>query len=214
VGPRVPVDVVPNAAPPELLLDDRRPATDPLVATVARLHPDKGLDVLLDAFALLRAEHPAARLVVIGGSQPGWDGYGDELRAHADRAGAGGAVRFTGFVDRPADEWAAAWAYVQPARDRSEILPLAILEALGSGVPVVATDVGGVADVVVDGATGLLVPPDDPDALARALHRLLADPDLARDLAAAGRARVRERHTVERMVDAVEATYRALGFRP
>jgi glycosyltransferase involved in cell wall biosynthesis len=76
---------------------------------------------------------------------------------------------------------------------RSEGAPLSVLEAMAAGLPVVASDVGGVAELVVDGETGLLVPPGDPDRLAAALARVLDDRALRERLGAAGRARARER---------------------
>jgi glycosyltransferase involved in cell wall biosynthesis len=79
---------------------------------------------------------------------------------------------------------------------RSEGGPISILEAMAAGLPVVASDVGGVRELVADGATGLLVPAGDPDALAAALQRLRADPELRRRLGAAGRERVAERFTL------------------
>jgi glycosyltransferase involved in cell wall biosynthesis len=103
---------------------------------------------------------------------------------------------------------AAARCYVQPARERTEILPLAILEAMAVGTPVVATDVGGVRDLVRDGDTGLLVPPEDPAALAAALVRVLQDDDLADRLRTAAAALAGEqRHTVEGLLDGFAAAY-------
>ena len=77
----------------------------------------------------------------------------------------------------------------------TEGLPLVLLEAMARGRPVVATPVGGTPELVTDGETGLLVPPRDPEALAEALRRVLDDPELARRLGEAGRARVAERFT-------------------
>jgi len=183
-------------------------AAAPLVVTAARLHPDKGLDVLVDALVEVRRAVPGARVRVVGGAQEGFEDLPGELRAAAGRAGVGEALELVGFVDDPAALVAAARCYVQPARERTEILPLAILEAMAAGTPVVATDVGGVADVVRDGDTGLLVPPEDPAALAAAIVRVLRDDELAERLRAAASALVAQhRFRVAGLVDAVVAAY-------
>lgn len=200
---RVVPNVVATPAPPLGPL-----AGAPVVVTTARLHPDKGLDLLIDALVLVRHEVPDARVVVLGGPQEGFEHLPDELRARARQAGVADAVDLAGFVDAPAEVVRSARVYVQPARERTEILPLAMLEAMASGAPVVATDVGGVRDLVHDGETGLLVPPDDVPALARALVRVLRDDELAERLRRAGRALAEEpRFTVDGLVDAVAAAY-------
>jgi glycosyltransferase involved in cell wall biosynthesis len=83
----------------------------------------------------------------------------------------------------------------------------ALLEAMAAGLPVVATAVGGTPEVVVDGVTGLLVPPHDPISLAEAIVRLLDAPDLRRQMGQAGRERVKKRFTVERMVEQTQTLY-------
>jgi glycosyltransferase involved in cell wall biosynthesis len=97
---------------------------------------------------------------------------------------------------------------------RWEGLPLAIIEAMMSGLPVVGTRVGGVAEVMVDGETGLLVPPKDPEALASALNRLLEDAGLRRQMGEAGRRRALDRFTEARMLAETTAVYsRSLEVR-
>jgi hypothetical protein len=193
----------------------RRPAPapltpEPVVVTTARLHPDKGLDVLVEAVALVRRDVPGARARVIGPAQEGFEHLADELRDQAAGLGVGEAVELLGFVERPDEVVAAARCYVQAARERTEILPLAILEAMAAGIPVVATDVGGVADIVRDGDTGLLVPPEDPAALAAAVTRVLTDDRLADRLRRAAFALAAEpRFTADGLVDAMAATYEA-----
>jgi glycosyltransferase involved in cell wall biosynthesis len=161
---------------------------DPVLVTVARLHPDKGLDLLIDALAEVRRAVPAARLRIIGAPQEGFEDLPDALRRRAEQRGVGEAVELLGFLPEPHHEVRRARAYVQASRERTEILPLAILEAMAAGVPVVATDVGGVADVVHDGTTGVLVVPDDAAALAAGILRVLQDPAGSERLRAAARA--------------------------
>ena len=179
-----------------------------VVATTARLHPDKGLDVLIDAMALVRESEPTARAVIIGPAQEGSEALPAELRERATRLGIGDAIELLGFVERPETVLADARCYVQPARERTEILPLAILEAMATGTPVVATDVGGVRDIVRDDDTGLLVPPEQPGALAAALLRMLTDDALAERLRVAAHALVSERRfSPDGLADAFAQVY-------
>jgi glycosyltransferase involved in cell wall biosynthesis len=203
------VRAVTNVVPDDLR---RRPLPSltaaPRIVAAARLHPDKGLDVLVDALALVRREVPDATVRVLGAPQLGNEDLAPALEAQAARVGVADALELVGFVEDPATELVAARCAVQPARERTEILPLAVLEAMALGVPVVATDVGGVADVVHDGTTGLLVAPEDPRALARALVRVLRDDALAERLRAAAAALLDEpRFRPEGMVAAVAAAY-------
>jgi glycosyltransferase involved in cell wall biosynthesis len=118
-----------------------------------------------------------------------------------------GVVTFAGERDS-AEVLGGFDVFVQPSLYESQ--GLAILEAMAAGVPVVATDVGGVRDAVRDGETGLLVPPSDPRALAEAIARLCGDRELSGRLAARAGREVRERYTASGMVDAYATLYREL----
>ena len=155
---------------------------EPVIVTTGRLHPDKGFDVAIEAWALLREDVPEARLVLVGGVQDGYEHLPDRLTVSARRAGVEAAVELVGFQDEPHRVVAGAAAYLQPAWPATEILPLALVEAMATGVPGVATDVGAVSDVVRHEETGLLVPPGDPRAIADALRRVLTDRPLAERL--------------------------------
>jgi glycosyltransferase involved in cell wall biosynthesis len=186
LAPRWAVRAATNAVDDDL----RRSPLPPLAAgaeivVVARLHPDKGLDVLNDALALDRQEVPAATVRVLGPAQDGFEHLGDELTRRAGERGVAGAFSLAGFVDDPMEAVRRARCYVQPARERTEILPLAVLEAMAAGTAVVATDVGGLADVVHHERTGLLVAPEHPTALAAAIVRVLRDDGLAERLRSA-----------------------------
>lgn len=175
-------------------------AGQPLVVTVARLHPQKDLVTLLLAAAAVRAARPEVRFVVAG------DGpERARLVEQRRRLGLEAEVRFAGAVDNPADELAAA--DVVALSSLWEGSPLVVAEALLLGRPVVATAVGAVADTVADGVSGRLVPPRDPGALADALLDLLGDPEAAAAMAAAGRRVAEARFAPERLLDGVVAVY-------
>jgi glycosyltransferase involved in cell wall biosynthesis len=176
LSPRARVRAAANVVPDAVREVPMGPlAGEPVVVAVARLHPDKGLDVLVDAIAEVRRSVPGVRLRIVGGPQEGVEHLAGELRRQADRLGLGSAVELVGFVAEPHVEVRRARCFVQAARERTEILPLAILEAMAAGTPVVATDVGGVRDLVQTGRTGVLVPPEDPAALAEAIRHVLQD---------------------------------------
>jgi len=169
----------------------------PLIVTVGRYFTEKNQRLLLEAVALL--DRPVRALVV---------GYGPteaELRARAAELELGDAAVITGERHDAADLIAAA--DVLALSSTREALPLVLLEAMALGTPIVSTDVGGVGDVVTDGETGLLVPPNDAPALAAALERVLDDPDLAARLAAAGKRYTDEHCSVRAMVSDYLSAY-------
>jgi len=171
------------------------PKDAPLVGNVARLAPQKDHATLIEAARLV----PGARFAIVG------DG---ELRADLERRAQGLPVLFTGARDDVPDLLASFDVFAFPSL--YEGLCVAVIEAQAAGVPVVATPVGGIRETVVDGETGLLVPPRDPRALAAAIRRLLDDRELARRLAGEARRRVNERFSEQRMV---EETLRLYGLR-
>ena len=127
-----------------------------------------------------------------------------ELRRRLD---LDATVDFPGFLDRPQSVLLGASAYVQPSRERTELQPIAVLEAMALGLPVVATRVGGVPEMLDGGRLGLLVPPEDPAALAAGLCRVLGDRGLGDQLGRAAQAHVRAACSIEGTVDAVEGVY-------
>jgi glycosyltransferase involved in cell wall biosynthesis len=160
----------------------------PLLIAVGRLRPPKDFETLLRALALLPAEQVDA--VIVGdGPQRG------ELEALVARLGLQDRVRFEG--ERRDVPSLLAHADLFVLSSRSEGLPVSVLEAMAAGLPVVASAVGGIAELVVDGETGVLVGPADAEALAAALGRLAAEPELRRRLGDAGRARAEELFDLE-----------------
>ena len=185
------------------------PATDepvrrPTIGVIARLAPQKGHRVLIDAIPAIAERFPDLRVRFVGHEELSTV---DELRAYALDRGAADRILFEGY--RPAaDVLPELDVFVLPSR--WEGFGLVLVEAMAAARPIVATAVGPVPEVVVDGVTGLLVPPDDPVALASAIVRLLEDPDLASALGRAGRARVESEFRLETMVTRTQALYEEL----
>jgi len=177
-------------------------AGEVLIGAIGSLIARKGVDLLLRALALLP---PGTALLVVAGDGP----ERAALEALAGELGVAARVAFLGYCADPGPVYRAA--DIVALASRGEALPLVLLEAACLSRPVVATAVGGVAEAVADGVTGLLVPPDDPAALAAALGRLAAAPELRARMGEAGRARAREAFGLARMVAAFTETYRELS---
>jgi glycosyltransferase involved in cell wall biosynthesis len=166
------------------------------LAVVARLSPRKGVDVALEAVAILRRQGRDVSLDVCGTAYPGYEWFERQLRERADQPDLGGAIRFRGYVDRTGPVLAAASVVLVPSR--VEPFGNTAVEGLFAQRPVVASNVQGLAEVVTDKRTGLLVTPDDPEALATAIACILDDPELAAGLAEAGRAEAMARFSSAR----------------
>ena len=177
------------------------PEDAPLVGEIARLCEVKGQRELIAALAQL----PDARLLLVGDDLEQGGAFRAGLERDAERAGVRERVIFTGY--RPDARALVGELDVLALPSWTEGLPLVVLEAMASARPVVATPVGGTPELVADGETGLLVPPRDPDALAAALRRLLADADLRRRLGEAGERRAREEFSLDAMCARVLAIY-------
>lgn len=173
---------------------------DFLIGVIGRLMPVKGQDVLLAALPRLLAEFPKLQLALVGRGD-----FREELERQAAALGVARAVVFTGHRDDIRDMLACFDMIVIPSR--AEGLSLGLIEAMTAARPIVATAVGGNPQALTDGESGLLVPPEDPEALAAAIIRLLRDPDLARTLGENARRRAEERFTITRMVEQYRALY-------
>jgi glycosyltransferase involved in cell wall biosynthesis len=171
---------------------------------VGRLTSQKGVDVLFRAWrrALRESAKPLPLLVVGDGPER------ESLESLAEELGLEEHIRFAGSVEEIERYYHLAQLFILPSR--SEGLPNALLEAMACGLPAIATCVGGIPDVVVDGETGLLVPPDDEDALADAIERLLHDLSLRRRMAEAARRRIEAHYSIESVADQVIVLYQKI----
>jgi len=152
------------------------------IGTLCRLEPIKGVNDLVEAFVSLAPERPGLRLVIAG------DGpLRDPLRARVAGSGLAGRVVLDGRWRPPRRVLPALDLFVLPSHN--EGMGRALVEAMAAGLAIVATDVGGVGEVLEEGRCGVLVPPRDPEALAVAIARLAADPDRRAALGAAARTR-------------------------
>lgn len=185
---------------PDLAVDPLpRRVNGPVIGAVGRLSPEKGYDLAIRALC----DVPEATLVLVGdGSERGrLEGLAREL-AVSDR------VELLGWTDEPRRYLPGFDAFVLPSRQ--EGFPLAVVEAMLAGLPVVAADVGSVGEAVLDAKTGYLVPPEDAAALAERLRHVIADRELAQKLGRCGRARAQAHFTAEAMARSFERLYREI----
>jgi glycosyltransferase involved in cell wall biosynthesis len=210
---RIHYGIDPTPYQPDVLPPSRRPEGDPLrrptIGVVARLAPQKGHRVLFDALPAIKAAVPDVHARLVGHEELSTTA---ELMAQALQTGVAEYVDFEGFRSDIPQVMADLDVFVLPSL--WEGFGLVLLEAMAAGRPVVASAVGPIPEIVVDGVTGLLVPPGDSAALAEAITRLLRDPDLAAAYGRAGRARVERELRVETMVTRTEALYDELLSRP
>lgn len=170
-------------------------------------HAFKGVPVLLRALSLL----PKDVHVLLVGDGPRRAAYEREARA----LGVAERCHFVGRVssERFTDVYRSMDVFAFPSTNAAEAFGLVAVEAMSCGVPVVASDLPGVRSVVADGTTGLLVPPNDPAALADALNRLLEQDDLRRGMGRAARERAVARYDWDRHIEELTKTYRGLRTR-
>jgi len=174
-----------------------------ILVAVGRFSPEKGMDVLLDAFALLVQQIDNIHLLLVGEGQERL-----ALEAQVERLALKGMVHFAGYTKTPGDY--VTEADILALSSRSEGIPNAVLEAMAMGKPVVASAVGGVPEIVEDGISGLLFPPNEPHLLAEALIEVLTDENLSRGLAVAGRRRVQESFSIKARVVKLQNFYQAV----
>ena len=176
--------VVPNA------VDTAREPT-PLAVTgealfIGRINAWKGQLVFVETARLTRARIPSARFRVVGGQAPGGSVHASALRSAIDDATAGGSwLQWNGEVADPRSEIRNAWVVVVPST-QPEPMPNVVLEAMSEGRAVVGSSHGGIPEMITDGLTGILVPPDDAEALADAMTKVLSDRAMATSMGLVG----------------------------
>ena len=176
---------------------------DQLLVAIGNLYPVKGHQYLIDALALLAARHPNVHLAIGGRG-----GLADALSARACNHGLADRVHLLGLRSDVSNLLGAAHIFVLPSL--SEGLPLALLEAMFAGCPIVASDVGEVAVALADGEAGVLVEPGSPAALAAALDALLSNPKRAQDLGERATRQARNEYDIAIMVRRYVAAYQEL----
>ena len=177
-----------------------------VVGTLGRYEPQKGLVYFLRAAARVHAKRPLTHFLVVG------DGpLREELEALATELGIRQVVHFAGWRSDVPELLAAMDVFCLASL--WETFGIAIAEAMLASLPIVASNVDGIPEVVADGETGFLVPPKDAMALAEKLLLLLEDQDLARDMGEAGRLRAQTRFSVPTMVHEYEQFFRRLAGR-
>jgi len=189
---------------PALLRREWCPEGGRLLVVPGRLHPEKGHTYFFQALPLIRQRLACPIVALMAGVGPFESAYREEVRS----LGCEDIVRFLGFRRDLPDVIAAADLVVLPSV--AEAFGLVVAEALYLGTPVVATNVGGIPEIVEDGVDGVLVPPADSTALVDAIVSLLGDSARRRRFASAGRERVRERFGFEKMMRAYEQQYEHL----
>jgi glycosyltransferase involved in cell wall biosynthesis len=174
-----------------------------VIGTATTFHPDKGFDILLEAMSLAGGDASRLKLAVLG------DGPGRaEAQSRASALGLGDRVLWLGYRPAPYGLMRRFELFVLPSR--IEASPVSILEAMALGVPVLATSVGGVPEMIEHGVSGWLAPPSDPETLAGALERLAGDGDLRQRLAGAADKRVNSEFSADRMAAGFRRIYRSL----
>jgi glycosyltransferase involved in cell wall biosynthesis len=180
--------------------DPTRSAARFVLGMVGRITEEKGHQVLLRALAQLRTRLQSdVRLVIVGAPAPECpqdSHYARALESSATRLGLSGSILWAGYQANPGRHYAAMDVLVHPSTCK-EGMPMVVLEALQRAVPVVASRIGGIPEVIQEGVNGLLVPPGNEAALTGALERLLADPTLRRQLGAGARASIDSRFSAK-----------------
>ncbi len=193
----------PREPPAGLRVTFGLPQGTPVVASVGRFVAFKGYGHLLEAARLVQQAAPATHWLLVGDGE-----LREELVSHCRRLGLESQIRFTGWREDVPDILALANVFVLPSL--GEHFGRVLIEAMAMGKAIVATDSGGVPEIVVHEKTGLLVPPAQPAALAASVLALLKDPARAAEMGAAGRRRVEAEFSLTRHIEAVEMLYREL----
>ena len=174
-----------------------------VVGTVSRLDTLKGIEYLLRAFKIFEFEHQNSELVIVGTGP-----LEDEYKQLAQELGITQKVQFCGYQKNTAEYLRGFDIFVLPSE--SESFSFSILEAMSSGVPIVATNVGGVSEQIESGKEGLLVPPRNPEAMSRAIKYLVDNPSLAETMRLKTLSKVKDQFSIERMISETYRVYKSL----
>ncbi len=187
------------------------PQSELRIGMNSRINPWKGQSTFVEAASLVRRRFPNTRFWVAGGCLEVYEPLRQRIASRAENLGLDGSLVWTGHLlyQALAQLLATYDVFVLPS-SQPEPLGIVMLEAMACGKPVVATRQGGPLDVVVDGVTGLLVPPNDPQAMAAAIEGLLSSEERRREMGSAGAVRVREEFTIEKHVARLMAIYQEL----
>jgi glycosyltransferase involved in cell wall biosynthesis len=178
----------------------------PIIGFVGQLVARKGITTAIRAMPMVLEQFPQALLVIVGCAPPNEGEYETECRAIVKQAGLESAVHFVGYR-RDVPEWMRTFT-VFTLPTRSEPFGKVVIEAMAASRPVVVTNVGGIPEIVSTPAVGTLIPPDDPEALARGILRYLGDPKLAKSVGDRGAVHVRANFSLPGMIARVEDVYR------
>ena len=177
-----------------------------VIAQVGRIVPEKGIHLFIGAFSEIANRFPNVRGVIVGDiSVDGNQAYHQRLRRQVAELGLNQRILFTGHLDDMPRVYGAIDLLVQPSI--AEPFGRTLIEAMAMQVPVISTKAGGAVEVVENGKTGLLVPPQDVEALAKAILRIMENRDWARQLGQTGRKRVEEEFTIEEHARRVQQVY-------
>jgi glycosyltransferase involved in cell wall biosynthesis len=200
--------IVPNTAVSVVDVMQKKPSHPASILFLGRLCWNKGVYDLLEAFSHILQSHPNARLICAG------DGEIGKCRRVAAELRLGNSVEFPGWVGdaRRSELLSEASIYVLPSY--MEGSPISILEAMSAGLPVVASSVGGIPDLVTDRSEGFLIAPGDPVALKRRICALLEDSELREKMATKAKSKYEEYFSVNSVIPKLEKVYRELGVLP
>jgi glycosyltransferase involved in cell wall biosynthesis len=184
----------------------------PVIAIVGRITPLKGQHVFIEAAGNLAARYPEAEFLVAGSPLFGEQEYERQIRERARNSPARDRIRFLGFVDDVPALLQKVDVVVQ-ASTLPEGFGQVIVEAMMAGKPVISTPMGGPAEIIEDGVTGTLVPPEEPKLIAGAIEQMLTNPGLALRMGQQGRARALDLYDIRATARAVEKVYERVLYR-
>ena len=194
-------DISPNRIRNELGLSN----DIPVIGLIGNINPIKGHRYFLEAASIIRDTYPDAKFLIVGAKLKNRESYFESLLGYCNKLNLNENIIFTGGRQDIPEVMAALDILVLSSL--TEACPMVVLEAMATGKPVVATRVGGIPEELVDGKTGILVPPENPQAIADAVLSLLADKEKMQQMGRAGRTRVIKHFTVQSAAQKTDVVY-------